>query len=166
MINLKKMKAFILLIALIIFVIVCSCHAKADTYYPYASILPESDLCKNLVDTMISQSDYNSFLDWVCFYTAEDDLSLFYNISNGQAVRLRLYIVDGSHVFEKSLDYDFGYQQNNKTIVGNVEDSLGSETSTENHLSNIRSICCVFLLVVVLFFVFRSRKKSKSYMSI
>ena len=39
MIYLKKMKAFILLIALIIFVIVCSCHAKADTYSPYASIV-------------------------------------------------------------------------------------------------------------------------------
>lgn len=115
---------------------------------------------------MLAQDDYNSFEDWVAFYTAPDDLSLFYNIKDGQAARLRLYDVNGSATFEKSIVYDFGYQQNNYTYVGNVAGSLGSATATEGHKSDISTLSIVFLLVVVLFFVFRSRKKSKSYMSL
>ena len=162
----NKVKPFILLCGLILFIIVASCRAHAETFIPVESVTPVSDSCQNLVQTMLSQDDYNSFEDWLSFYTAPDDLSLFYNIKDGSAVRLRLYDVDGSPAFEKSMIYDFGYQQNNYTYVGNVSGSLGSATAAEGHKTDISTFSIVFLLVVVVFFVFRSRKKSKSYMSL
>lgn len=162
----NKVKPFILLCGLILFIIVASCRAHAETFIPVESVTPLSDSCQNLVQTMLSQDDYNSFEDWVSFYTAPDDLSLFYNIDNGQAIRLRLYDVDGSPSFQKTFVYDFGYQQNAYTYVGNVSGSLGSAAAAEGHKSDISTLSIVFLLVVVIFFVFRSRKKSKSYMSL
>ena len=162
----NKVKPFILLCALIIFIIVASCRAHAETFIPVESITPLSDSCRNLVDTMLAQSDYDSFKDWVSFYTAPGDLSLFYNIQDGEAVRLRLYDVDGSPTFEKSHVYDFGYQQNGYTYIGNVSGSLGSAAATEGHKSDISTLSIVSLVILVAFFVFRSRKKSKSYMSL
>ena len=162
----NKVKPFILLCGLILFIVVASCRASAETFIPVESVTPLSDSCQNLVQTMLSQLDYNSFEDWVSFYTAPDDLSLFYNIKDGSAVRLRLFNVDGSPSFEKSVVYDFGYQQNGYTFVGNVSGSLGSSDASEGHKSDISTYSIVFLLVIVLFFVFRSRKKSISYMSL
>lgn len=162
----NKVKPFILLCGLILFIIIASCKAHAETFIPVESVTPLSDSCQSLIQTMVSQSDYNSFEDWISFYTASDDLSLFYNINNGQAIRLRLYDVDGSHTFEKTVVYDFGYQQNAYTYVGNVSGALGSAVASESHKSDISTLSIVFLLVVVVFFVFRSRKKSKSYMSL
>lgn len=162
----NKVKPFILLCALIIFIIVASCHAHAETFIPIESLTPLSDSCQNLINTMLAQPDYDSFKDWVAFYTAPSDLSLFYNIADGEAIRLRLHEDYGYPTFTKSIVYDFGFQQNAYTFVGNIDGSLGSAVAAEGHKSDISTISIVFLLVVVVFFVFRSRKKSKSYMSL
>ena len=143
-----------------------SSSASAATYSPYQSVDNSDTVVNNLVNTLVSQEDYDSFKDWFCFCNSQDDYILAYNIDGLSADILHLYTVDSVLSFEKYKDDSFSFTPNQYTIVGNVNGSLGSDIVNSNHDRFIGTLSVVCILVVVLFFVFRNRKRARNSISL
>ena len=149
-----------------IFAFIFSSNSYADSYSPLQSVDNNDNTVNNLINTLINQEDYYSFKDWVCFCNGLDDYILAYNINGTQAQILHLYSIDSSLTFEQFTDDSFSFTPNTFTYVGNIEGSLGSGLVSEQHDNFIDTISIVCILIVVLFFVFRSRKRARNTISL
>lgn len=156
----------ILINVVAIFAFILSSSSDAVSYTPYQSVDNNNNTVNNLVNTLISQEDYDSFKDWYCFCNGQDDYILAYNIEGLSAKILHLYSVDSSLTFEKYSEDSFSFTPNSFTIVGNVDGALGSSIASKQHDNFIGTLSIVSILVVVLFFVFRSRKRAKNTLSL
>lgn len=132
-------------------------------YTPYSSVSASTSNISMLIETMLNQSDFNVFQDWIGIRTGQYDFSVFYNIADGSCVRLRYYGVSNGYnvdyYFSKTVESNFSYYRGNYTIVGNTEDSLASSSYRSAFYQQIVVYTVPFILVVLLFFVFRIRKR-------
>lgn len=144
-----------------------SLFSFAAFYTPYASVTSTTANIKLLVDTMLNQDDFDPFKDWVGIRSGQYDYSVFYNIDNGNVIRLRYYGVQNGYnidyYFSKTIESNFSYDRGSYTIVGNTLDSLASSDYQNYYSRNIVNLCVPFILVIFLFFVFRIRKRKGGF---
>lgn len=140
------------------------------SYTPYASVTASTSNIQLLISTMLNQSDFDSFKDWVAIRTAQYDYSVFYNIVDGRCVRLRYYGVGNGYnidyYYSKTIESDFSYYRGNFTVVGNTEDSLASPDYQQYYSQHIVNLSLPFLLILFIFFVFRIRKSHRGGISV
>lgn len=153
-------------LCLISFLISFTFYSSASNYTAYASVTSSTSNISMLIETMYNQSDFNSFQDWIGIRTGQYDYSVFYNIVDGNAKRIRYYGINSGYATDWSLSFssesNFSYTTNGYTIVGSVSDSLGSSSFRDYHSNFISSVCVTGIFVVLLFFVFRIRKAKRS----
>ena len=146
------------------FCLFLSVWSLAASYQAYSSVTPSNGNISLLYETMFNQQDYDPKLDWVGIRTGQYDYSVFYNIDNGSAVRLRYYGVQNGYnidyYYSKTPETNFSYSRGSYTIVGNTEDSLSCSEYRDDFYQKIMTWSVPFILVVVIFFVFRIRKRS------
>lgn len=134
----------------------------AESFSAYGSITPSTSQISALIDSMYNQSDFDPFKDFIGIRTGDYDYSIFYNIENGSAQRLRYYgVVQGystTWYFSKSDISNFSYDRGNYSIIGNTDDSLGIPSYYTFYHTFIISISVLLLTITFLFFVFRIRK--------
>lgn len=156
-------QVFILCLSVLLFVML-PLFSSAVFYTPYASVTPSTSNISMLIQTMINQSDFDPFKDWIAMRNDQYDYSVFYNIDNGHVIRLRYYGVQSGvniiYYYSKTQESNFSYNRGNYTIVGNTEDSLSSEIYNQFVYQNVISIVLPFLLVLFIFFVFRIHKRN------
>ena len=115
-----------------------------------------------LIETMFNQDDFNPFEDWIGIRTGQYDYSVFYNIKDGTADRIRYYGTNTGYNTEyqliKSVENNFSYTIGTYTIVGSTSDSLGSSAYRQYYYQWIIILSVPAILITVLFFVFRIRK--------
>lgn len=141
------------------------------SYTPYASVTTSTANIQLLISTMLNQSDFDPFKDWVGIRTGQYDYSVFYNIDDGDnVVRLRYYGVQNGYnidyYYSKTIESNFSYYRGNYTVVGNTEDSLASADFQNFYNRNIVNLSLPFILIVFLFFVFRIRKSHRGTLSV
>lgn len=156
-------RLFILFVLSLVLIFSFSVVSLAVNYTPYASVTSTTGNISMLIETMLNQEDFNVFLDWVGIRTGQYDYSVFYNIDNGNCVRLRYYgVTNGYNVdyyYSKTTESNFSYNRGSYTIAGNTQDSLASSSYQAAYYQKIMVFSVPFILVVLLFFVFRIRKR-------
>lgn len=164
------MKKVIVLCLSALFCFIFPLFSFSASYTPYSSVTSSTANIQLLINTMLNQSDFDSFKDWVGMRTGQYDYSVFYNIDQGEVVRLRYYGVQSGgslvYYYSKTIENNFSYYRGNYTIVGNTEDSLASADYQDYYSRNIVNLCLPFLLIIVLFFVFRIRKSHRGAISV
>ena len=155
-------KVFVLWLS-ILFCFLFSLCSLADSFTAYGSITPSNQNIDNLINWMLNQEDFDLFKDWIGIRTDQNDYSVFYNIENGSAVRLRYYGVQNGYTIDyyyaKSIDNNFNYYPGRFSIVGNVDNSISSSTYNSYFYYLVSKIAVCFILVLFIFFVFRIRKR-------
>lgn len=156
----RRIFIFVLFLVLIFCFSVVSFSAS---YSPYASVTSSTSNISMLIETMLNQSDFDVFKDWIGIRTGQYDYSVFYNIDNGNCVRLRYYGVTSGYNVEyylsKTIESNFSYDRGSYTIAGNTQDSLASSSYRSAYYQTILIYTVPFILIVLLFFVFRIRKR-------
>lgn len=150
-----------LLSFLLIFLPICS----ASNYTPYASVTSSTSNINMLMETMFNQTDFNPFQDWIGIRTGQYDYSVFYNIHDGYARRIRYYGQTSGYNTDWYLtfseDRNFTYDTNGFTIVGSTPDSLGSASYRTYFADHILYLTVPAILIVLLFSIFRFRKSKR-----
>ena len=148
----------------LVFCLFFSVLSFAAAYQAFSSVTPSNGNISMLYETMFNQTDYVPSLDWVGIRTGQYDYSVFYNIEDGNCVRLRYYGVQNGYnvdyYYSKTNETSFSYTRGIYTIVGNTEDSLSCSEYRDDFYQKIMTWSVPFILVVVIFFVFRIRKRS------
>ena len=93
----------------LVFCLSFSVLSLAAAYQAYSSVTPSNGNISMLYETMFNQTDYDPSLDWVGIRTGQYDYSVFYNIDDGNCVRLRYYGVQNGY------NIDYYYSKTNET---------------------------------------------------
>lgn len=164
------MKKVFCLCLSVLFCFILPLFSCAVSYTPYASVTASTGNIQMLINTMLNQIDFDPFKDWVGICTGQYDFSVFYNIDNGDVVRLRYYGVQHGYnidyYYSKTIESNFSYYRGNYTIAGNTQDSLASPEYIEYYSNNIVNLSLPFILVLFIFFVFRIRKNHRGSISV
>lgn len=164
------MKKVICLCLGVLFCFMFPLFSFSASYTPYGSVTASTSNIQLLISTMLNQSDFDSFKDWVGIRTGQYDYSVFYNIDDGNVVRLRYYGVQSGasivYYYSKTIESNFSYYRGNYTIVGNTEDSLASSEYQQYYSQHIVNLSLPFLLILFIFFVFRIRKSHRGGISV
>lgn len=138
-------------------------YSHAASYSAYSSVTASTSQINILIQSMLNQPDFNPFDDWIGIRTSDYDYSVFYNIKDSSAVRLRYYATSSGYNtvwhFAKSEDNNFSFDRGEYTIVGNISDSLGSDSFREYLSHFMLSSCLPLSCVLLIFFIFRIKKR-------
>lgn len=158
------MKRVVIICLSVFFCLIFVLSSLAASYTAYSSVTPTTTNINNLINMMINQSDFDLFKDWIGIRTDQYDYSVFYNIDNGKAIRLRYYgIQNGYNIdyyYSKTNESNFSYNQNYYSIAGNVNNSLASSDYNNYLYQFILKISSVFIVVLFIFFIFKIKKRS------
>lgn len=155
----------ICIICICTIIILIPISVSAESFSAYSSVTENSSQISILLQYLFNQEDFDCFKDFVALRTGDYDYSLFYNIEGGNARRLRYYATSSGYntIWHATISdvSNFSFNSGNYTVVGNVDNSLGSSLYQDYCNRYILKICIPFILVILIFFVWKIKHRNK-----